>query len=57
MRRRTAALVLGAAAAAATLAGCSNLGYYWQSASGHLGVMHAARPVSEWLADPATSAP
>ncbi|RYF33177.1 MAG: aminopeptidase, partial [Comamonadaceae bacterium] len=40
-----------------TLAGCSNLGYYWQSASGHLGVMHAARPVSEWLADPATSAP
>ncbi|GAC1536587.1 MAG: aminopeptidase [Ramlibacter sp.] len=33
------------------LAGCSNLGYYWQSASGHLRVMQAARPVPDWLAD------
>ncbi|RZI96083.1 MAG: aminopeptidase [Variovorax sp.] len=57
MKRRSAALVLVAAAAALTLGGCSNLGYYWQSASGHLAVMHAARPVSDWLSDPATSAP
>ncbi len=34
------------------LAGCANLGYYWQSASGHLRVMNAARPVSHWLVDP-----
>jgi len=31
--------------------GCSNLGYYWQSASGHLQMMNAARPVDDWLAD------
>jgi predicted aminopeptidase len=37
------------------LTGCADLGYYWQSASGHLGVMRAARPVPEWLRDPATS--
>ncbi len=37
------------------LAGCSNLGYYWQSASGHIGVLRAARPVPEWLDDPTTS--
>lgn len=40
-----------------TLAGCSNVGYYWQSASGHIGVMRAARSVPDWLADPTTSAP
>ncbi|MEY4712109.1 MAG: hypothetical protein RIS88_1559 [Pseudomonadota bacterium] len=34
------------------LAGCANLGYYWQSASGHVRVMSAARPVSDWLVDP-----
>ena len=38
------------------LAGCADLGYYWQSASGHLGVMRAARPVRQWLDDPATPA-
>jgi len=48
------ALSLGAMLLA--LAGCADLGYYWQSASGHLGVMRAARPVDEWLADPAASA-
>jgi predicted aminopeptidase len=46
---------LGAAAAAVAavlfLSGCSNLGYYWQSAAGHLKVMNAARPVDEWLGD------
>jgi predicted aminopeptidase len=34
--------------------GCSTLGYYWQAASGHVDLMRAARPVPDWLADPAT---
>jgi predicted aminopeptidase len=33
------------------LGGCSNLGYYWQSAAGHLELMGAARPVADWLED------
>ena len=39
------------AASLLCLSGCTNLGYYWQSASGHLRMMQAARPVQEWLAD------
>lgn len=31
--------------------GCSTLGYYAHSAGGHLGVLRAARPVPEWMAD------
>jgi len=49
------AAALAVLAASALLAGCADLGYYWQSASGHLGLMRAARPVPEWLEDPATS--
>ena len=30
------------------------LGYYWQSVTGHLAVMNAARPVQEWLDDAQT---
>jgi predicted aminopeptidase len=44
----------GLAALAAALlasAGCSNLGYYWQTATGHLRVLGAARPVEDWLVD------
>lgn len=40
------------------LGGCASsspLGYYWQSVSGHVRLMQAARPVEDWLADPATS--
>ena len=40
-------------AAVLGLSGCSNLGYYWQSATGHLGLMAAARPVDDWIGDPA----
>jgi predicted aminopeptidase len=36
------------------LSGCSTLGHWGQAASGHLGVLRAARPVPEVLADPAT---
>ncbi|MBX3658404.1 MAG: aminopeptidase [Ramlibacter sp.] len=43
-----------AGVAALCLSGCANVGYYWQSLSGHLGVMSAARPVSDWLAEDAT---
>ncbi len=38
-------------AAAVGLSGCADLGYYWQSVSGHVGMMEAARPVRDWLAD------
>ena len=38
------------------LSGCSTLGDYWQSVGGHLKMMHAARPVTELLDDPSTSA-
>ncbi len=36
------------------LAGCSTAGYYWQSVSGHLQMLNAARPVDDWLADAQT---
>ena len=39
---------------ALALGGCSTAGYYVQSVSGHLGIVRAARPVSDWLADPDT---
>ena len=48
-------VLLAAALAAAGLAGCANLGYYWQSVSGHLHLLNAARPVDDWLADANTS--
>lgn len=44
-------------AAAALLSGCAGAGYYWQSLRGHLALLHAARPLPEWIADPATPAP
>jgi predicted aminopeptidase len=44
-----AGLAAVAVAGALCLSGCSNLGYYWHTATGHLGVMSAARPVEEWL--------
>ncbi|MEZ0308404.1 MAG: aminopeptidase [Ramlibacter sp.] len=46
-----AGLVAVGAAAMLCLSGCANLGYYWQSATGHLKVMGAAKPVEEWMAD------
>lgn len=36
------------------LAGCTTVGYYNQAAQGHLALMAAARPIDEWVADPAT---
>ncbi|MET4577850.1 aminopeptidase [Ottowia thiooxydans] len=42
--------------AALVLAGCSSVSYYAQSIQGHLSLMHAARPLDDWLSDPATPA-
>ena len=44
-----AGTALAGAAAALCLAGCANVGYYWQSVSGHLKLMNAAKPVQDWL--------
>ena len=49
-------VALMAAAGVCLSSGCSTLGYYAQSVSGHLAIVRAARPVPEWLADPATTA-
>jgi len=54
MRREALALLLAAAALAAGCARTSGPGYYWQSISGHADLMWRARPVADWLADPAT---
>lgn len=43
------------ALAALCLTGCSSLGYYWQSAAGHLRLMRAARPVADWIRDDAST--
>ncbi|HMN93407.1 MAG TPA: aminopeptidase [Hydrogenophaga sp.] len=45
--------------AAFLLSGCASTetgpGYYWQSVTGHLQLMRAARPVQDWIDDPQTS--
>ncbi|MEP6823656.1 MAG: aminopeptidase [Ramlibacter sp.] len=51
----TLAATVLAGLALACLSGCANLGYYWQSASGHLKMMSVARPVDDWLADSAAT--
>jgi predicted aminopeptidase len=50
--RLLAALAIVALVAVA--GGCSTIGYYYQAARGHLTIVHAARPVDAWLADPKT---
>lgn len=54
LRAMQALLTAGALAGLGALGGCSALGYYWQSANGHLALMYAARPLDAWLQDPAT---
>ena len=48
--------ILAASVATFCLTGCSALGYYWQSVSGHLHMLNAARPISDWLDDVQTPA-
>jgi len=44
---------------AGVLSGCASTdigpSYYWQSVTGHLQLMRAAKPVQDWIDDPATS--
>ena len=40
--------------AAGLLSGCTTVGYYWQSVSGHMQMLNAARPVADVLSDPQT---
>ena len=55
MARWRAATAWALASATLALAGCTQhapgLGYYWQSVTGHLGLMQAARPIDEWMRD------
>ena len=44
------------AVASGLTAGCQSLSYYTQAIGGHMKVMSKARPLSDWLADPATPA-
>ena len=48
--------LLSILAMAGLLSGCTTLGYYWQSVSGHMNILNAARPVAEVVADPQTPA-
>ena len=50
-----AGVVAAAVLGTLCLTGCSSVGYYWQSATGHIRLMGAARPVAEVLED--SSAP
>ena len=49
-----AGVVAAAMVGALCLTGCSALGYYWQSAAGHIRLMGAARPVADLLQDSAS---
>ena len=51
----SAGLLFAALATVCLASGCSTLGYYAQSARGHLQLVGAARPVAEWLADAQSS--
>ncbi|WP_234484068.1 aminopeptidase [Noviherbaspirillum pedocola] len=48
------ALLAGAAALAAMTGGCAQMGYYLQAAQGQYALLAQARPIDDWLADPAT---
>ncbi len=39
------------------LSGCADTRYYWQSVTGHLAVMQAARSIDHWLANDQTATP
>ena len=58
---RLAARLAAVIAALCLVSGCASeggsLSYYSQSLAGHLDLMRRARPVADWLADPATPAP
>ncbi len=49
-----AAIIFIANALTAPAAQAQSLGYYWQSVTGHLAVLNAAKPVHDWLSDAQT---
>jgi predicted aminopeptidase len=49
-------VVLLASVSVCLTSGCSTIGYYAQSVGGHLALVGAAKPVSEWLGDESTPA-
>lgn len=49
-----ARVALAMVAAVLLLGGCSTVGYYWQSVSGHMQMVNAARPVEDWMGDAGT---
>jgi predicted aminopeptidase len=51
----TAAVLMIASATVCLTSGCSTIGYYAQSVSGHMEIMRAARPVGQWLSDDTSS--
>jgi len=53
-RARRSARALAGAVLCVLLGGCAlpDVGYYWQGARGQLQMLHAARPVADWLAQP-----
>lgn len=53
-RRLLLSLFVALPLALPALTGCGSIGYLSQSVQGHLAVMRAARPVSDWLADAGT---
>lgn len=56
MKRRLVLGVLGVLVLAGGITGCGTLGYYGQSIGGHFSLLNSARPVPDWIADPATPA-
>jgi predicted aminopeptidase len=55
LRPRRLLLAGAAVLVVAIVGGCSTLGYYAQSVSGHLAMLRSARPIPEVVADPATT--
>ena len=53
-KRGVLCAALALAGVAAALGACSSIGYYSQSIEGHLDILQAAKPIDDWLADPAT---
>jgi predicted aminopeptidase len=51
------AALVALAAVVCTTSGCSSFGYIGQSVGGHMDLMHQARPVDDWIADPSTPEP
>jgi predicted aminopeptidase len=50
-----AGALLLAAGTVCLASGCSTVGYYAQAVNGHLDLLQSAKPVPQWLADPATA--